>query len=318
MNRNGFVYKIAKKCEKPSEKMPWSILHKLFMGFCIIYGKKVYSKIQKDTDGRTILYYYSISMGDYFLFSLVVDDFWKHSKIDSYCLVVPDCIVKLCDSLKYDKVYPLSFPKFTAMNIYLNFSRSDKKAINFFPWLFFKTKEYKVKPNVCLKIDEIIDIQEFKELGLEEKNTVVLAPYEKSLSIHGFPILPSSFWELLTKKLHDRGYKVCTNCDNSESQKPVKGTIPVLPKYGEIMNFCETCGYVVAIRSGFADMCTFSNCKKIILYPNQKAFSMWPIKESFGMNQNICELIYDNYLETLDYSLIDCIVEEIENDKKDI
>ena len=316
MKRGGLLYKFAKRCEEPSKKMPWMILHKMYMLFSIIYGEKVYKKIQKDNNGSTILYCYSVSMGDYYWFSLVIDEFFKQYKLDSYVFVVPNSLTGLCESLQFKKIYSVGFMEFCTMNLFLKFCRGGTNSIDFSPWFVFaQAKEYKVVPKISVKNDGPMDIQRFYNLGLEEKNTVLLAPYEKSLSHNGFPLLPQKFWELLAEKFSEMGYKVCTNCANNKSEPPVKDTIPVLPPYGEIFRFCETCGYVVTIRSGFADMCAFSDCKKIVLYPNQKVFSLWSINEYFGKVQGVYELIYYDYLEKLD-SLVDCIVKDIINDRR--
>ena len=57
--------------------------------------------------------------------------------------------------------------------------------------------------------------------NLQEKNTVILAPYSTTLAD-----MPEVFWNELVDWLKAQGFIVCTNC-GSPDEKAIQGTIPL-------------------------------------------------------------------------------------------
>ena len=130
------------------------------------------------------------------------------------------------------------------------------------------------------------------EYGLEYCNTVVLSPYSNTLAD-----LPDVFWEELAAKLTQKGYCVCTN-SAGDNEPAVKGTIPACFSLSIAPQVIEAAGFFVGIRSGFCDVISGTNAKKIILYDKYNRFYMGSAFEYFNLRtmqlcDNAVELEFD-------------------------
>ena len=130
--------------------------------------------------------------------------------------------------------------------------------------------------------NEFIDVM-FRKNYLKEGKTVLLAPHANSLI--NFPII---FWEKLVKALNEKGYTVCTNSSGMK-EPPIIGTCPVFVPYKYLNAFIKKAGYVVSYRSGFSDILSGLEGKKIVLYAKQELYNIMgglgSVYEYFSLNE---------------------------------
>jgi len=120
----------------------------------------------------------------------------------------------------------------------------------------------------------------FEDYGLEDNNTVILAPYA-----HSIPQIKWDIWEKLTYELIAKNYVVVTNCGN-ESEKPIKGTKPIYFSFQDAVAVTEKAGFLIAYRSGFCEIIAQSNCKKVVIYPDHSV-GFDSIRNFFGMEHEL-------------------------------
>lgn len=157
------------------------------------------------------------------------------------------------------------------------------------------------------KHEHRVDIvqQVFDEYGLEENNTVILAPYANSI-----PQIKRDIWEKIAKKLKSKNYVVCTNCGTKE-ERPIKGTKPVMFSFRDAVAVTEKAGYLVAYRSGFCEIIADSSCKKIVVYPDHN-IGLINLINFFGMDHEMYRqenLIQIEHSFSTSDELVEAIVE---------
>ena len=102
----------------------------------------------------------------------------------------------------------------------------------------------------------------FRDLGLKQNRTVVLAPSSKSA-----PQVPISVWSRIADVLRHRGYSLATNARSGEYVVP--GTAALHCSLSEFYAATELAGTVVASRSGICDLCAPSHSRLHILRPDR-------------------------------------------------
>lgn len=154
--------------------------------------------------------------------------------------------------------------------------------------LDFGKRETNVKTKAEQEVDRI-----FCENHLIPGRTVALSPYTNTLAD-----LPDTFWNMVVQALKKRGYVVCTN--SSGGQEPaVKGTAPVFFPLDIAPQFISRAGYFIGVRSGFCDVVSSADAKKIILYDRRDRFFLSSAYEYFSLNHmGLCgdavEIEFDN------------------------
>ncbi len=124
----------------------------------------------------------------------------------------------------------------------------------------------------------------FDEYGLIPNKTVILSPYSNTLSD-----LPGGFWEELAAALLDRGYCVVTN-SSGKTEPAVKGTQGVFFPLDIAPQFIEAAGAFIGIRSGFCDVISGADAKKIILYDAGNRFYMGSAFAYFNLkDMELCD-----------------------------
>lgn len=145
----------------------------------------------------------------------------------------------------------------------------------------------------------------FEEKGLLKGNTVVLSPYSNTLSD-----LPSVFWERLCDVLVKKGYVVCTN-SSGPSEPPIKGSVGVFFPLDIAPQFVNKAGTFIGVRSGFCDVVSGCNAKKIILYDKTNRFYNCSSFEYFSLKRmDLCDDAYEIEFEH-DENSINEIIEKI-------
>lgn len=121
-----------------------------------------------------------------------------------------------------------------------------------------------------------------ERMHLIKGKTVILSPFANSFEEE----LSLEWWEKLAQKIKQKGYTVVTNC-GSEKEIEIKGTERLQLSYREFAPVAELCGYLVGIRSGFFDLMSGINCKKIIVYQD---FMSRERADFFSLvNMGLCE-----------------------------
>ncbi len=131
----------------------------------------------------------------------------------------------------------------------------------------------------------------FEKLNLKPGKTVLISPYAG----HFEAAVAPDQWGRLVKALLDNGYCVCTNC-GGPNEPPLPGTVPVFVELRDCVEFAETAGYFVGVRSGFCDLLCMARCLKVVIYETGAHSAS---KEFFGFDSmglgdgNIIELLND-------------------------
>lgn len=161
--------------------------------------------------------------------------------------------------------------------------------------------EHPVFKDVNQEIDPL-----FEEYQLEAGNTVVLSPYSNTLED-----LPCRFWDNLTCRLKQAGFKVCTN-SSGDTEPAVEGTVPVFFPLDIAPQWIEKAGYFIGVRSGFCDIISGVRAKKIILYGaqdrffNGSAFEYFSLKD-MELSEDAVEILFENGDENLCEKVVGCL-----------
>jgi hypothetical protein len=125
----------------------------------------------------------------------------------------------------------------------------------------------------------------FKKLDLKQNQTVLIAPEAKSCQA-----LDEIFCQNICRGLREKGYDVFLNL-TSFANKVSYAKSTFLP-LSIAMPFCDLCGHVVAIRSGFCDVISSTKAKLHIIYRDQCYKNVFPIKD-IATSDNIKEYVMD-------------------------
>ena len=120
--------------------------------------------------------------------------------------------------------------------------------------------------------------------GLRPGHTVILAPYARTL-VHGHD---ERFWGALAEELTARGYDVCTS--GFGPQEPAVAGTPLLQfSFSEAVQFVESAGFFVGLRSGQCDAISSANAVKVILHERGPWFKT-SLFEMFSLNEmGLCD-----------------------------
>ena len=102
---------------------------------------------------------------------------------------------------------------------------------------------------------------EFDRLNLKIGKTVIISPYAGHFEA---TISPGQLLRL-TNTLMEKGYSICTNCAGPNEQ-PLPGTVPAFIELQDCVEFAETAGYFIGVRSGFCDLLCMAKCRKTVIY----------------------------------------------------
>jgi hypothetical protein len=120
--------------------------------------------------------------------------------------------------------------------------------------------------------------------GLRPGRTVILAPYARSL-VHGHD---EQFWNALAANLTARGYDVCTSGFGPE-EPAVAGTPLLQFPFSEAVQFVESAGYFVGLRSGLCDVISPAKAVKVVLHERGPWFKT-SLFEMFSLNaMDLCD-----------------------------
>ncbi len=125
---------------------------------------------------------------------------------------------------------------------------------------------------------------------LPQHKTVILAPYAKTAAR-----IEMQFWEHLADALKKKGYSVCTNVGTAE-EVAVLGTQPLDFSLEYAKEILEIAGTFIGLRSGFCDLISQAECKKIIFYPDRiygtNEFIDFFSLSNMGLSDDITEIVF--------------------------
>lgn len=139
--------------------------------------------------------------------------------------------------------------------------------------------------------------------GLRPGRTVILAPYARSL-VHGHD---EQFWNSLAADLTARGYDVCTSGFGPE-EPAVAGTVLLQFPFSQAVQFVESAGFFVGLRSGLCDVISPARAVKVILHERGPWFKT-SMFEMFSLNaMDLCD---DAVELEFSSSEIDLVLDEV-------
>lgn len=284
----------------PNNSLLWRCLHVLLVFSLAFYGEFLIRELKKKYNKKDIILFESSSMGDVLVANQYYKNFTDIDGISDEVFIFDIRLKKIVDLFSFNKTVFISPLKLNSIvqNILITKKR---EIIPFYSWLIFDYR-YLHKYNMALPPSTLFN----KDDNLKfPENSVILSPYEQSISLNNYRCLDSAFWEALAERLISKGYSVFTNCSGSESEPCVKKTYSVFPHFDKIVQACNESSCVIAIRSGFADFAALAkNTKLICLYPNEYYYYYYGVKKVWK-NDNCFEIVYDK----IEYeSLINTII----------
>lgn len=296
--RKSRFYNFLKKCEEPpKDNFFWSSVNLLFNMALIFLGRRIIRKSFPRTDTHHgYLINSTKNMGDLAVLYRVIDEIIRINDFESLTIIADPMFKHCFEALKDENVIYLPFWKIMAMDKAVQvYAGEYPHIVMSTAWLFFGTEEiYAHSPLKSLPCeispDDVADIFSLNEM---KGKTVILSPYEQTISYYGYPALPKSFWSRLAEELKAHGYYVFTNC-NGKDEMPVAGTEQFFPKVKDLAGAVQYAGYCVSIRSGFTDWVSSAKLKKeVVLYPNRKYFEYYSIGVIWKKIE-LFEYIYDD------------------------
>ena len=286
-----------KKIENPEESHFPGFLNRLFNAGLAVMGCFIYKGLVRKYPGHMFFIDPACSAGDMIFFRYMFDELLKQSGAEKYLLILDNGgVYRSASELGYDDLYPVSRMKLKALFVYYCFEADSlDNVMNVYPWMMFDYKSAASFSPRRLRIecDKSRIEKLFAENGLVRGKTVILSPYEQSISAMGLPKLSPLFWERLAKELASKGFCVCTNCAGNDDEPVIKGTVRIFPKFSEMESAAEYAGGMIAVRSGVADYISHADAVKVILYPDKDFYNMWNLERV--CNTDRCgELIYEN------------------------
>ena len=270
----------------------------------------VYQKIIRDRPQTTFLLFPHKSLGDICILGSYKKQKDKIFERKHTLVVIGDNCKKLAENVGFSDVVQVSQEEMESlvwMKEVFGQSISDVHILHFQYFFteitsgispegklnFYQEYKYLVFQNSLTDLvkpkEPISDALEFcKKHGIIKRNTVILAPYAKSIHADITP-----FWEMLAILLKRDGYLVMTNCGN-EYELPVYGTKRICFPITYANTVMEYAGYFVGFRSGLCDIISKSECGKVMIYPKLESEKI-SVKEHFSFTSILTDHLIKEY-----------------------
>lgn len=251
-------------------------------------GFRAYYEINNKYNGLPIWLMHQPSLGDLYIFSLYLPHaMGKRSIQECECvlIVTKNSVKKLAEILGFRHIEIITFDEanknwlmmlriagneinvhnavfhglsnnFQTMVHYSKISFSE----SFTKWVFRFDKEVDPIYPMFPKRKEHV-LKQFEENHLIPGKTVVISPYAG----HFVADIPDNEWVRIVEELKRKGYTVCTNT-GGPNEHAIPGTVAPFIELQDCVEFVDTAGYFIGVRSGFCDLICNSECKKTIIY----------------------------------------------------
>lgn len=284
---------------------------------CVELGYQSYAEIKEKYRGLPIWLMHQPSLGDLYIFSLFLPHAMGVNSIEEcecVLVVTKNSVKKLADVIGFKYIELITFEeayrnwlalmrlagdKFNIHNaVYHGLNNIFQTLVHysevsfrdsFTKYVFqFEKEVMPIYPQFPKRTEHVLE--QFREYGLIPGKTVLISPYAG----HFIASIASEEWTYLINNLKDRGYTVCTNCGSAEEQ-PLPGTQAPFIELSDCVEFVETAGYFIGVRSGFCDLVCMADCKKIVIYETgaPAASIAYFGFESMELGENMTEIIND-------------------------
>ena len=282
------LFTFAKRCENPGDSRFWGVMNFFFCQAMIALGVRIYKKIKVSYPEKQFILISANSAGDVVQYGYFKDyllEYIGRSENETVLLCSHNAAraVSAIGVADYDELSAFQIAAISMACHY--YGREKLDVVQSFDILLFDygmAGEGKAVPKqLKLSFDQEKIVKDLEMAGVEKEmlgHTVILSPYERSLSCSGKKVPDISFWEELTTALKSAGYNVCTNCSGGESEPPIAGTNRVFPSFGECAEMIAQAGAAIVLRSGFADFAALTCGTLVVLFPTEQfwnEFRLW-------------------------------------------
>ncbi len=320
--REDIIYLFAKKCERPEGHF-WNFMNFFFCQVMVLYGLRSYRQLKKKFPDKQLLLIPSGSAGDFVLYSYyrhyLLRDLNKEEK--ETVLICAECNRASCQANGLVNAHFLPMSQIAALSMAFHYYGSNQIQItDAYRWCLFdygNIQNPEVVP-IVTKFDGDMShlVANLEKIGCQKGNTVILSPYEQSITASGEQKPVRDFWLELAQMLKNQGLCVCTNCKGDAKEPPIEGTASIYPALNECEALVDIAGGAVILRSGFADFTAMSKGTTIVLYPSDVFYLKHKLWNDGSFN-NHYELIYQGRMkeQTDRKKMIAEIVEKLKNEK---
>jgi hypothetical protein len=291
--------------------------HWLYHNNNVLSGYSYYIKISKKYSGLPIWLMYQPSIGDLHIFSLFLPHLMgvrSVSECDCVLIVTKNSTRKYAEAIGYRNIELVSFEVAVAEIMPLLSLAGDglhmKNAVYHGTTRFFESLVwhsglnfrdsftkfvfgfdddpnpiYFDLPKRTSGVDKI-----FKNNNLIPGRTVLISPYAGVIKAE----LTMDHWVFLVDSLVEKGYTVCTN-SSGEHEPPLPNTSAPFIELQDCVEFVETAGYFIGVRSGLCDAISTAKCLKIAIYDVSAIYTPphFFSFESMGLGDGFTELYID-------------------------
>lgn len=282
----------------------------------ILTGCNSYLRIDKKYGHIPIWLMHQPSIGDLYIFSCLLPHKMGVRSIaecDCVLVVTKNSVKRLAETLGFKHIELITFEEAhknwlimlnlmgdkinvhnavfhgesTFFQVMINHSSANFR--DSFDYVFeFEKKIAPIYPTFPKRTEYVREL--FEKYDLIPGKTVLISPYAGHFRID----LEKENWDYLVGKLKDMGFTVCTNCGGPD-EPPLDNTAAPFIEIQDCVEFAETAGYFVGVRSGFCDLLCNADCKKVILYETgTPAGSIETFGfENMGLGKNMIELVND-------------------------
>lgn len=284
---------------------------------CVELGYLAYSNIARKYNGMPIWLMPQPSLGDLYIFSLFLPyTMGVHSINECECVLVvtKNSVKKLAEAIGFQHIELITIEDALKNWLVLMRLAGDKLNLHnavfhglngvfyalvhysdvsfkdsFTKYVFQFQKEVSpIYPQFPKRAEYVLG--QFKQYKLIPGKTVLISPYTG----HFMAQIGMDNWERLVFLLKGKGYTICTNC-GSPDEEPLPGTEAPFIELCDVVEFVETAGYFIGVRSGFCDLICMADCQKVVIYETGAPAGSIDFFgfESMGIGKNITEVIND-------------------------
>jgi hypothetical protein len=266
----------------------------------VVKGSRALRKLAHGPDGkRTVFLAPQSSAGDVYVECLFVREFVRKNNLRRHMIAVPNgACRRMAELFGFDDVVVLDEDVLWQIVDYVRFTRRGPEDVVPMYYLTLNGAVAQLQGYKGLNFEKMFRYASFDldgdvrhdvtssrsdpeaarealvSIGLRPGHTVILAPYARTL-VHGHD---EEFWGALAAELTAEGYDVCTSGFGPE-EPAVAGTPLLQFTFSEAVQFVESAGFFVGLRSGQCDAISSAKAVKVILHER----GPWFKTSLFGM-----------------------------------
>jgi hypothetical protein len=291
----------------PPKKAWWVMLRRLVP---VVKGSIALRKLARGTDGKRTVFLTPVPpAGDVYVECLFIREYVRKNNVQRFVIAVPNgACLRMVELFGFDDVVVLDEDVLWHIVDYARFARRGPEdvVVMHYPSLngsvaqmqgykgldfekMFRYASFDLDDDVPHDVpssrpDPEVVRAALVEHGLRPGRTVILAPYARSL-VHGHD---EHFWNALAAGLTARGYDVCTSGFGPE-EPAVSGTPLLQFPFSEAVQFVESAGFFVGLRSGLCDVISPARAVKVVLHERGPWFKT-SLFEMFSLNaMGLCD-----------------------------